>query len=53
MSEWHYCVCGAAYRSVRVAMQCCSDRWNDPDDPFTGPRVVDPNVEPAGEVVSA
>ncbi|MFC7026381.1 hypothetical protein ACFQJ5_16735 [Halomicroarcula sp. GCM10025324] len=39
--RWHYCICGARYRSRGAALRCCGDRFDDLDDGGAGQAVSD------------
>jgi len=45
--RWHYCVCGARYRSRGPALRCCSDRFADGEIVTDGgrPAFIDPQTE--------
>ena len=39
--RWHYCICGARYRSRAAALRCCGDQFDDLDDGGAGEIVAD------------
>jgi hypothetical protein len=48
MTDWIPCVCcGARYRSRAAALQCCSESFDDPDDPAAPPVATDGGQSPA------